>query len=488
MRRIKESFQLFCAATIVAGSLAFGLPATAQAGTVGEPSLVISQLKITSHDGQFITLYNATDGTLDMSRYQLEYFNSYDPDKATSSRVVSLSGIVPPHGYFIVNNGSLTLCYQLTINSLSLGFSSTAGMVKVLGLGTDIASVPMLEDYVGWSKTGAPGAETLPADSDAFLERQPADGLYNPFITIPGSGSWQTVRPDPADACALVSNSDGSAVPTGLSQLLSATEPPATILAPNDMTIVSPGQLPPTDFGLKAPLITELLPNPVGSGNDGTDEFIELYNPNDAVFDLSGFTLQTGTTSLHNYKFPSGTSLEPDGFQAFYSADTELSLSNKGGQARLLDPAGNPIAVTEAYDSANDGLAWALANGKWYWTTRPTPGAGNVIAQPPLAKTAAVKASPKKAGTAAKTTKAKKTATAKTKAVKSKKPKAKKAKTNLAAAQIADKQSATPIHVWSLALVGAAALLYGAYEYRADLANRVYQLRSYWRTRRENRA
>lgn len=485
MRRIKEILQLSCAAIIVANSLALGLPATAHASAANEPSLAISQLKITSHSGQFITLYNATDTTLDMSQYQLEYFNNYDPDKVTSSRVISLSGIVPPHGYFMVNSGSLTLCYQVTVDSVSLGFSSTAGMVKVLSVGSNVSSVPTLEDYVSWSKTDAPGAQMLPADSNAFLQRQPAGASNDPVIAAPGAGNWQTVQPDGENVCGLVSSSDGSAVSAGPNQLLMPAEPSATILSINDgYATASPGQLPAADFGLAAPLITELLPNPVGTGNDATDEFIELHNPNHASFDLSGFTLQVGTTSLHNYKFPAGTSLSPDSFQTFYSADTGLSLSNNGGLARLLDPAGGLVAATEAYESAGDGMAWALANGKWYWTVRPTPGKANIIDQPPAKKTPAKSSSKKQAAAAAKT-KAKK---ASSKVAKTKKPKTKKPKTNLSAKPVADKQPVTPIHPWALALVGTAALLYGAYEYRADLANRIYRFKSYFRARREDRA
>src|SRR4051812_11016250 len=125
-----------------------------KADTANAPSLVISQLKITSGNGQFVTLYNPTDRLLDMSDYQLEYFNNYDLDKATSSRLISLSGLVPPHGYFMVNDSALLLCYQLTVDSVSLGLSSTAGMIEVLAFNQASSGgsvVPTLEDYFGWA-------------------------------------------------------------------------------------------------------------------------------------------------------------------------------------------------------------------------------------------------------------------------------------------------------------------------------------------------
>ncbi|HVX57402.1 MAG TPA: hypothetical protein VHA37_06745, partial [Candidatus Saccharimonadales bacterium] len=190
-----------------------------------DPSLTISQLKITGSDGQFITLYNATDSALDMSHYQLEYFNSYDLSKATSSKLIALSGTLPPHGYYMINDDALLLCYRLAVDSVSLGLSSTAGLVEVLAFdqtGPGGPAPPVLQDYVGWSKTAAPGAQTLPSTAGAFLQRRPADAGGNPVITSPGAGSWQSVQPDPGDPCKLVSSVSGAPVPPpgGLGQLL----------------------------------------------------------------------------------------------------------------------------------------------------------------------------------------------------------------------------------------------------------------------------
>src|SRR4051794_23116607 len=85
----------------------------AAAEAANAPPLIISQLKVTSSNGQFVPLYNNTNTTLDMSKYQLEYFNHYDLTKSTSSKLISLSGLVPPHSYFMVNDSALLLCYQL---------------------------------------------------------------------------------------------------------------------------------------------------------------------------------------------------------------------------------------------------------------------------------------------------------------------------------------------------------------------------------------
>jgi hypothetical protein len=474
MRRIKHIAWAVAAILVLCGMSIVQKQLPAWAEAAGTPSLVISQLKITSGNGQFVTLYNATNTALDMSEFQLEYFNNYDLSKATSSRLIALSGIVPPHGYFIVNDNAMQLCYQLTINSASLGFSSTAGLIEVLAFNQASVGgsvVPELQDYVGWSKTAASGVQTLPTDARAFLLRQPVDAQNNPSISAAGNGTWQSVQPDAANPCDLVTTTlVPVSVKTGLNQLLPTTEAPATIIFASNDSGLPAASLPASDIGLISPSVTELLPNPTGTGNDASDEFVELYNPNKSAFDLTGFSLVSGTTSTHTYVFPAGSTIAAGSFKAYYSADTGLSFSNSGGQAKLLDPFGNSIAISNVYGTAKDGQAWVAAKGKWYWTLTPTPGKANIVKQPP----ATTKSKSKKpAGS-----KVKGASTAKSKAGSS----------AATAGSFTDEPSTTPIHTWALAIIGCLALIYGAYEYRADITNKSHQLKRYLSSRRADRS
>lgn len=471
MRRKKEVLRAVAVGLVVVGTILSSSPLNVQAESTNGSSLIISQLKITSSNGQFITLYNSSNNGIDMSKYQLEYFNNYDLSKATSSRLVALTGVVAPHGYFMISDDSLLLCYKMTVNSVSLGLSSTAGLVQVLGLNQSVsggAVAPIVEDYVSWSRASANGAQTLPANVSAFLQRNIVDG------------SWSSVQRDSNNPCNLVSTINGISVSgsnIANAELLSGGDPPATFVGTNDteqpqvITTASLG-IPASDIGLMVPKITEVMPNPVGTGNDSTSEFIELYNPNPVPFDLSGFGLQSGITSLHNYIFPAGTSLPPLSFTAFYSSKTALSLSNSNGQAKLLDPSGNGIATTALYVNAKDGESWSLADGKWFWTTSVTPNSANIIKVPPMAKKSKIITS--------KTTKTK-TKAAKIAKDPKIKPKSKSSNGFLNASE------AAPIHVTALALVGSLALLYVAYEYRADLANYYFKFRSNFTTRFRDR-
>lgn len=394
-----------------------------------------------------------------MSKYQLEYFNSYDVSKATSSRVIALGGNLPPHSYFMVSDGITTVCYQTVIFAASLGFSSTAGLVELYSVtqsspGGTIGTA--VQDYVGWSKTTATGAQTLPTSTAAFLARAPLDANNNPVVSASGTGTWQIEQPDNANACTIVVASTGKVV-TQSAPLLSANQPPVSNKTEAD-TVVTTTQ----NVGLMKPLITELLPNPLGTGNDATDEYIELYNPNTANFDLTGYTLLSGTTTLHRYTFGSGSLLAPQSFTAFYATTTKLSLSNSGGQVSLANPAGEIIDASAVYGPAVDGRTWAYGNTTWQWTTTATPAALNVITTP------AAKTSTKQSKTSSTKASAKTSST-----------KANSSSTVLAAHTTAVETSNTPIHVWMLALVALLAVLYGAYEFRTDIGNRFQQFRGY---------
>jgi hypothetical protein len=453
------------------------------------PQLIISQFKITSSNGQFFTLYNTTDQPLDMTKFQLEYFNHYDISRSTSSKFISLSGTLPPHTYYMVSDAVTLLCYQQMVNSVSLGLSSTTGMIQLLSYSQSSPGgsvMPTLQDYVGWSKTAAAGAQTLPTSTAASLKRLPLDTTNHPALTAPGGGNWQAVQADSTNSCSFVtvpiSGGSSTPVPTGLNQLLPSVEPAATIVsieAVSPETSPSVG-LPAADVGLMAPQITEILPNPLGSGTDDSDEFIELYNPNATDFDLTGFSLRSGITSLHSAKFSDGTTIAPKSFRTFYSRDLNLSLSNSGGQVALLDPFGTVIGQTEIYEAAKDGQAWVLAFGKWYWSTTLTPGAANVVVQPINSKS---KTTTKSVATAKKTTSGQvKGATTK---LSLKEPESKQSIKAVSA--VASAPPRTPLHPQVLALIACAALLYGAYEYRADLGNRIHQLRKYLASRRAHR-
>lgn len=469
------------ASVIVAANIVVCLSGRAWAD-VAAPVPTLSQFKVTSSDGQFFTVYNpSTTDAINLNGYELEYFNNYDVTKATSSKIIGLNGVLAPGASYVLSDGAMTICYQLTVNAVSLGFSTTSGFVELLQVPANNTAgtlvVPNVVDYVGWSKSTSKSIDTLTVfpSSQSMLV---VSGTSVTWLRITpgqggGAGAWQAVQPDPSDACGLQTvvavNGAGTAqtVLNPGNQLGVGQAPPATIVSlASSASAVSAPTLPSSDVGLNAPQVTELLPNPSGTGNDGTDEFIELYNPNTTPFDLSGFTLQTGATTKHNYTFPAGTNLAAQSFTAFYSSVTGLRLSNTSGQVALLDPFGNLLSHSGAYGAAKDGQAWALANGTWYFTSQPTPNAANVVKQITTASKTSGKTTSTKGNTAVKGA----------------------ATTTGSSADSAKTAAQVSTHPYILAAVAALAVGYGVYEYRNDIANRYHQLRADRANRRKNRS
>ena len=289
----------------------------------------------------------------------------------------------------------------------------------------------------------------------------------------PASGSDPSPGSDPGTESGADIGSDPTTPPDGDSPPTTDQEPASG----SDPATTPDPETPPSNAGLLSPAITELLPDPAPPQSDDADEFVELYNPNDAAFDLSGYLLESGITTRHRFVFPAGAQLAPHTYAALFAADTGLTLTNSGGQVRLLDPEGEMLSQAEAYPSAKEAQAWALIDGDWQWTSLPTPNAVNAASPPAAAKVASVstkaKSKPKAKAKIAQKAAAKSSKTAK---VKSKAPGSSTA-TN-ALQNLSSVTARDPLHPGVLALVVAGGLLYGAYEYRRDVANRFYQFRS----------
>lgn len=433
----------------------------------GPSGLSLAEIKITGNE--FLLLQNNSGSAIsDLSKYWIYDFNNVNP---LAAGVSSSTQQLPPAALadgqtVLLNSSGGQTCGAAVTAKLSVSLTDSGGFLEVVQ--TNLVNGVLQQtagDAVSWSSgvNGTPGMISSVPSSTV----DPAGAYYryqNPSASP--AYLWQAADVDAANICQL--NVKISGTPTAGpvnpgNQLLAGAPPPAVFVRADDQQ-GSGAVLPPGDIGLAAPIINELLPNPAEPQSDNEDEFIELYNPNDRGFDLTGFKIEVGTRTAHDFAFPDSTILPARSFTAFYSVDTNLSLSNSGGQSRLLDPFGNIISQTDLYAAAKEGQTWALANGKWYWTTLATPNKANII------KLAAATKSKAKKST--------------TNLASSQNNGAGSAGTNAASNSQPAASQSSGLHSGILAGVGIAALLYGLYEYRYDLANRFYQLRRYREARR----
>lgn len=328
--------------------------------------LTVSQIKITGDE--FIILRNATNNNIQLDNYWLQYFNDFDLTRTTSASSSQLPGVwLQPGQEIMLAVGTAAACGPVWISKLSFSFKDAAGMLQILNLsqtGGIIGYKP--EDQVSWSSKTADPVDIKGVSGSAAAQ-----------IHYRTDTGWASAVTPPGCSAASTSTSPASNTPDTLTRPISS--PPSILLSESNEG-ASISNIPPADAGLIAPQLSEILPNPASPKTDANDEYIELYNPNDKVFDLSGFKLQTGTSSAYTYTFPNGQfSLQPWEFKAFYSSVTNLSLSNTISEVKFLSPDGDVLGSSDAYSDAQDDYAWILADGLWQWSSVPSPDARNIV-------------------------------------------------------------------------------------------------------------
>lgn len=478
------------------------MPVRAASGVTLSPVLITEVKTGTAASAaqEFIELTNTTDQPVDMSGWQLWYFSAQSTLDAPTHTVL-LGGSLDAHAIMTLTGaaGYPDVTAQQTYSFSMAGTGASIALMRP----ADAACQLTLVDGISWGSAATPllgQAAGAPGTSQSLARRSTIDGTWQETADT-AADFWVTSTPTPG----LANNADDMPAPDDTAPDIvlppDRTVPDATCqlpVPPGDGSATPPADGTPqpgsgadapvvVNAGLSPPAITELLPNPASPQTDDADEFIELYNPNTQPFSLDGYILCAGATTAHNFTVPTGTILPPQTYVAFFSSQTNLSLANNGGQAWLLDADGNVVSQSAAYGTAGDGQAWALIDDNWQWTTTPTPGAANSLALAAPAsssKSSTVKTAAKKTAAvkAASTTKAKAAKPAATK-----KPAAKKKPATSLAAQTVTTPHASPLHPALLAIAVLFALLYAAYEYRHDLANKLQHLRRRRSTGREDR-
>lgn len=435
------------------------------------PPLIFSEIKIrndTTGFDEYIEIYNPTPDQVSLAEFFIGYVNSHTPtaDQTFTTAVIG-DGLLEPGQSLVLAKNELDPNLPNAKKSPFSSLSDSGGTLRLSNLDDEII------DEFAWTATASAAVQPIQYlctsstttcnqnKTQSFQRGKDENGKYV-FI----EATWQLTAPTPL-----------SSLLTPLPEFEPEPEPEEEVVEIEPV----PAETEQTEFAevddpvptLLPPQITELMPNPAPPASDSNDEFVEIYNPNDQQLDLTGYKLQTGSAFTYSYEFDS-ILLKPFEYRSLFITETDAILSNGGGQARLLDPAGVVVSQTAVYDTADDGQAWALINGAWHWTTTPTPHAANVLTAAPL-KLASTKPATKakaKAQAPAKKPAKKKVAAAKTKKVK--KPAAAAVQRNVY--QDPEEVAAT-LHPGILAGVGLLTVVYAAYEYRHDFKNKLEQLK-----------
>lgn len=461
-------------------------PASAQLTS----TVVITEIQtgsLTSASQEFIELYNTTNQPIDISAWRLEYFSASAANFNNPSRVIQLHGILQPGKYYLA--ASTDYLTDQAFESFAATLAKTGGHVRLASPDTNNPSQLITQDLIGWGTAAHPevAAASAPAEGTSLQRKVDEDGYF--IDSNNNSLDFEkNLLPNP-QADNIFIDPEPEPIPEPITGPKTPLAEDPGVGAQNTEE-TAPQTVQSTETAPLLPIrINELLPNPAPPATDDKDEFIELYNPNNEAVDLENYKLQSGNSFSYSHTFEN-ESIGPLSYLVLYVDDSGLLLANSGGKARLINPSGQIVNETAAYEDADDGAAWMFDGSqqasRWAWTTTPTPNAPNQLTTPALPEVKAV-ATTKKTP-AAKTTAVKKPVK-KAKTAAAKKPKAtKKAGAAAARSEYEDPTDApaqiAPLHPMVLAGIGGLTLVYGAYEYRFDALNRLHRLRKYREARR----
>ncbi len=104
-------------------------------------------------------------------------------------------------------------------------------------------------------------------------------------------------------------------------------------------------------------------------------EWVELRNDGLAEVDLAGWKIDDDADGASPYVLPSSTTIAPDGF-LLVNLPSAI-FNNDGDVVRLLRPDGTEVSSTD-YSSADPDVSRSrAADGSWYDSPTPSPGASN---------------------------------------------------------------------------------------------------------------
>ena len=330
------------------------MPASASAND----TVLFSEIKlggvVSGQPTQFFELFNDTSSPIDLNSWTVDYakvsaniniLDCQNPaweslDSSSNVRVDELSGVVQPRGRIVFES------------SLNDNVGGSLRLKEAINNGSEV----VIHDLVGWGNESS--------QSKCFETEQ-------------------SIIPPNTKSIKRLFNNDGHPVDTNNNKLdfsLSGQEPGPETDPPIDESGGNENNDPDPNPDSETYLpvtVNELLPNPASPLSDDNDEFIEIYNPNPEVVNLNGYKLQTGNNFQYSYLI-SNKSIEPNSFVILYSSESNLTLSNSGSQARILDPGGAVIHATEAYTNIGEDESWALVDAEWLITDQVTPGEPNL--------------------------------------------------------------------------------------------------------------
>lgn len=420
---------------IITATIYLLLPITAVASN---SYVVVSELSMgsaTSATEEFVELYNNSDNVISIASWSI-YYRSANGSTYSKKAGFSTAANIQPRSFFLVSTNTIN-------NSLLIsGMSQTGGVVELRDDKNDVI------DRVGYGNTNT-------SNGKPAIAPQSGESIFRQY--------------DDANKTMINTNDN-------LSDFYITSS-----ISPGTIPIIEIEEFsePVTYLSI---FINEIYPNPNPEQSESTDEFIELYNPNNVLVDLNGWLIKDSSGKTYIIK---NRSIEPMGYLSFYSGETGISLNNTGDVVELYSPNSDLKDQSQDYGDAKEGLSWGLVNGAWAWNNTTTPSTANSDSYVEIIvpKAVATKSTTAKKQAVKKAAVAKKAAAKKPKATKLSSNKAQASNSNSSADTAPDIQSKfANIWPWLMIVLGTATIGYGIYEYRPEITNTYLRFKEKFRS------
>ncbi|MDD2807299.1 MAG: lamin tail domain-containing protein [Patescibacteria group bacterium] len=294
------------------------------------PTVVINEIAWmgtqNSSNDEWLDLYNATENDIDLAGWKLE--------AADGTPSIELSGLIPAHGYFLLERTDDDTVPQITADQIYSGSLSNSGeWLKLLDQNGKI--IDQLKASDGW-----PGG----------------DNVTKQTLVRVDNSNWQTnetVGGAPKNSGVI--NQTTKAVPT--TAAADDNEQAITVAKRDDI------------------LITEVYPNPPGP--DNANEFIELKNVSNADIDLTGWTITNATKQ--SFILPS-LIMSPQSIVVYLRQQTNLAFNNQKDTITLAAKNNKIINQISYNHLAQEDESYQI-NGDDYQWVKPSPN--KILELPP---------------------------------------------------------------------------------------------------------
>ncbi len=349
--------------------------------------VVIAQVQTGAEDAasqEYVSIYNNTNTDIDVTGWCLFYKDSLSKpgcivptNPADRLWLASYSYTTFASHEFIAAHADIPFIPQA-----NTGFSG--GMADGGGFLSLVDANGVVRDQFTWVSKAPAGQiyQRLPIDVSTLQDTgdDAADFVLTELVISPNPGLYvQTV---PVDVCpnilgvqaelpdGYLYDTDGSCQQDMCSNLDGLQKD-----VPDGYQHSSTGECTTALLESVTLVISELLPNT--SSYDTGNEFIELYNPNNHSVALTGYQLKLEPSASATYTFISGT-IAAGQYQTFSDTDVGFSLPNSSASLLLVAPTGDVVSNSDLYSNPKDNIAWALIDGTWQFTDRPTPNQPNL--------------------------------------------------------------------------------------------------------------